>query len=105
MKPVAVRIRSGLFFVQNFLLFFKKSVDSLMLIWYYINIRNAARKQQKPTEVMKMWKKDSAGQYTYKDYTVYQIDGLGWCLLKGNKGAARFKTFAKAKAYVARQSA
>jgi len=54
---------------------------------------------------MKMWKKDSAGQYTYKYYTVYQIDGLGWCLLKGNKGVARFKTLKNAKAYVARQDA
>ena len=52
-----------------------------------------------------MWKKDSAGQYTYKYYTVYQIDGLGWCLLKGNKGVARFKTLKNAKAYVARQDA
>jgi len=47
-----------------------------------------------------MWKKISAGEYTYKDYTVYQIDGLGWCLVKGNEGVGRFKTFKNAKAYV-----
>lgn len=50
-----------------------------------------------------MWEKKEAGLYTYKDYSVYQIDGLGWCLLKGNEGIARFKTLAKA--YVARQGA
>ena len=47
-----------------------------------------------------MWKKEEAGKYTYKNYTVMQVSGLGWCLLKDDKGVARFKTLARAKNYV-----
>ncbi|MCL1994574.1 MAG: hypothetical protein FWG63_00035 [Defluviitaleaceae bacterium] len=53
---------------------------------------------------MNKWTKKRAGEYSNNDYEVYQINGIGWALLKNDKPVGRFKTFKQVKQYVSKQA-